>query len=83
MTALSKARKTKDTCSYPNNEAPEWGAYTFDGYYSAPYAWADMDVCMGCGEEKVCLHADSSDDEYGAVRLCSECIAGIFESKEG
>ena len=34
--------------------------------------------CMGCGEEKKCLHVDQSEGEYNAGLICLDCIGRLF-----
>lgn len=41
-------------------------------------AWMDEAECGACGNQTLCLLTDSSDDEYGPVRLCQSCITAMF-----
>lgn len=53
--------------------------YGRDGVFSTTRA-----KCMGCGEERKCLHVDQSDGEYNAGVICLDCIERLFsESSTG
>ena len=49
---------------------------------SSLMAWAEKAECGGCEKTRLCLHTDSSGNEYGAVILCLRCIVTIMDYEE-
>ena len=54
-----------------------------EGRYRDLLAWIEARTCGGCGQKTECLCSDSSDDEYGPVPICRECISAMFSNKFG
>ena len=41
--------------------------------------WVENGKCDVCNEDKPCLNIDSSEDEYGAGKICKKCIKDMFD----
>jgi len=38
--------------------------------------------CLVCKEKKICLYADSSEEEYTEIIICRSCIDTMFQEKK-
>ena len=65
-----------------NVSGHEW-ALGEGNYCARIVAWIQEAECLVCHEQQICLHMDSSDDEYGPGRLCRSCVNLLFEKREG
>ena len=68
----SEEWKDPETQEYPAIRLGE-GSYSSD-----LLVWTRGRICQLCGVKALCLHADSSSDEYGPVILCMSCIKRIM-----
>ena|SRR3990167_6453373 len=54
--------------------------------YRTGSAYLAIRECDKCHTEKLCLTVDGSDDEYGEIKLCLDCIQrafNLFEANAG
>lgn len=45
-------------------------------------ATIELDKCMQCKNERLCLATDCSEAEYSSIQLCKECILEFFRKNE-
>ena len=81
--ALEKAARTQFVDSYSSTPAPPWGAWRAGKarYNRECVFWIDRNDCPGCGRNTNCLHADSSEDEFGPAIICLDCAAEMHRQQ--
>jgi hypothetical protein len=51
-------------------------------YLKSLEAEIQIALCESCKQNKVCLCTDPSNDDYGSVNLCFNCIQELFNEYE-
>jgi len=53
---------------------------TIEGNYGKTIVvWVQEGVCFLCGQRKLVIASDGSDDEYGFAMLCADCVQKELE----
>ena len=49
------------------------------GHNRTGQIWLEQEECDVCGEYKVCIAIDSSEEEYGPGHICQACAEQMFQ----
>ena len=84
---LQAIARPVDHEDYKGSTDPETGNYPSIYLGEADYSgdkvvWTRGRKCDMCSIKSLCLHTDSSSDEYGPVILCLPCIKRIMGDSE-
>ena len=81
---LQQAVRTDHVDTYNEVPAPAWGAWRAGKarYNRECVFWIDRNDCPGCGRNTNCLHADSSEDEFGPAIICLDCVAEMHRQQD-
>lgn len=77
---MSEHESDRDGCTTRHGWGNQGGPFlSWDAEYGRDGVFAvTRGKCMGCGEERKCLHVDGSESEYTPGVICLDCIERLF-----